>query len=84
MLQGDFPKAEDIAKKLADVRQYSSHGIVIDHEEAIKLGLNILFYDTDDPLWQLFWRLHLAYEVASQQTRAAKTFETRKVSLEIG
>ena len=84
MLKSDSSKAEAIAKKLADVKQYSSHGIVIDHEEAVNLGLKIQYYDSDDELWQRFWRLHLAYEVAAQQTRPAKVFETRKVSIEIG
>ena len=84
MLKNDESKAETIAKKLADVKQYSSHGIMIDHEEAVNLGLKIQYYESDDNLWQLFWRLHLGYEVAAQQTRAAKIFETRKVSIEIG
>lgn len=84
MLKNDAKKAETIAEKLADVKQYSSHGIMIDHEEAVNLGLKIQYYESDDELWQLFWRLHLGYEVAVQQTRAAKVFETRKVSIEIG
>ncbi len=84
MLKNDANKAETIAEKPADVKQYSSHGIMIDHEEAVNLGLKIQYYESDDALWQLFWRLHLGYEVAVQQTRAAKVFETRKVSIEIG
>ena len=83
MLAGKPKEAEKIAKSLADVNKYSSHGIVIDHEEAIKLGLNVTYLDSEDEIWQLFWRLHLAYEMESRRAGCAKFFETRKVSLEL-
>jgi ATP-dependent protease ClpP protease subunit len=83
MLKNDHAKAAAVAEKLADVRQYSSHGMVIDAAEAAKLGLNINQMPSDDPLWRLIWNLHLAYDVATRMAHPmpAKLFESRKVSV---
>lgn len=75
----DLPKA--IAEKLGDVKQYSSHGMVIDRDEAKDLGLDVTALETDDPLWAKLWRLHLAFEVQCIQAGSSKIFESRKVSL---
>ncbi|MBW3637855.1 MAG: hypothetical protein KY445_15535, partial [Armatimonadetes bacterium] len=83
MLKDQPDKAAEIAGKLGDVRQYSSHGMVIDHQEAKDMGLNVAFYEPDDALWQEFWRLHLDYKLAVQQSRAAKAFESRRVAVVI-
>lgn len=83
MLKDDPNKAQTIAQALSDVKTYSSHGIVIDRQEAEKLGLKVDYYDSDDPLWRLFWRLHLFYDQRCQNFGAIKFFESRRVSLEL-
>lgn len=81
MLANEPDKASEIAGKLCDVKQYASHGMVIDHKEAADMGLNIHFMEPDVSLWQEFWRLHLHYKLAVQQNRAAKIFESNRVAV---
>jgi ATP-dependent protease ClpP protease subunit len=77
MLRDDPERATQIARRLTDVEQYRSHGMVIDWREAREMGLKVSFLETDDPLWRQLWSLFLAYHIES----ATKIFETRKVSL---
>lgn len=77
MLREDPERAHHIAKRLTDVEQYRSHGMVIDWREATEMGLKVSFLEMDDPLWRQLWSLFLAYHVES----VTKIFETRKVSL---
>ncbi|HEV2854422.1 MAG TPA: hypothetical protein VHC97_16635 [Thermoanaerobaculia bacterium] len=81
MLREDPGQAGRIAKRLTDVEQYRSHGMVIDWREAEDIGLRVSFLVTDDPLWQQLWSLFLAYQIECVQQNFAKIFETRKVSL---
>ena len=77
MLRDGPEQAAQIAKRLTDVDQYRSHGMVIDWREAQEMGLNVSFLETDDPLWRQLWSLFLAYHIEN----VTKIFETRKVSL---
>ncbi len=74
-------KAIRIASQLSDPKKYLSHGAVIDHTEAVKLGLQVLYVSPEEELWQRLWRLHCRYEVDSQQEKFSKIFESREVSL---
>jgi ATP-dependent protease ClpP protease subunit len=74
-------KAKQIAEKLADPRRYLSHGTVIDHTEAIELGLCINYLPPDNPLWQALWRLYCTYEIDMRDERLAKIFESATVSI---
>lgn len=77
MLRQDQERAAQIARRLTDVEQYRSHGMVIDWREAREMGLNVSFLETDDSLWRQLWSLFLAYQIEN----LVKIFETRKVSL---
>ncbi|MEA2599961.1 MAG: hypothetical protein QOF89_953 [Acidobacteriota bacterium] len=81
MLRDDPDLARLIAKRLTDVDQYRSHGMVIDWREARDMGLNVSYLSTDDPLWRQLWSLHLAYHIECFEQNTAKLFETRKVAL---
>lgn len=82
MLSGDSKKATTIANRLADVKQYSSHGMVIDHEEAERMGLTVDYEDPDSELWCVMWRLHATYDMLCRQNPTlSKVMESRKVSL---
>lgn len=82
MLKNSPEEAKKIAKKLLDVAEYLSHGAVIDHLEAKKIGLNVLFLEPSSELWQALWRLYCSYEVALNRGGAGnKIFESSKVSL---
>ena len=77
MLRDDHERAGRIAKRLTDVDQYRSHGMVIDWREAMEMGLRVTFSSSDDPLWRQLWSLFLAYQIEN----VTKIFETRRVSL---
>ena len=82
MLANNPEKASEIAKRLTDVEQYRSHGMVIDRDEAKSMGLNVVFLEDGEALWDKLWRLHLAYEVERyRQPSLSKIFETRRVSV---
>ena len=79
----DEDKAAEIAKRLADTKQYLSHGAMIDYKEATALGLNVNYHEYDDELWQRIWRLYCKYEVNSTADGVGKVFESSIVSLSI-
>lgn len=81
MLKDKPEVAKEIAARLADVKQYQSHGMVIDRSEAQQMGLNVRYLDMEDNLWQMLWRLHLAYDVLCRNDGISKIFESRKISL---
>jgi ATP-dependent protease ClpP protease subunit len=81
MLKADHPTAEAIASQLANVKQYSSHGMVIDHREAQNLGLNVEYQDPDSALWGCLWKLHASYDMMCRGSNVAKIMESRRVSL---
>jgi len=82
MLKAEPKKASAIAKRLTDVDQYRSHGMVIDRDEARAMGLAVTFLEDGEDLWDKLWRLHLAYEVERyRQPSLSKIFETRRVSV---
>ncbi len=76
-------KAREISKKLADTKEYLSHGAMIDHKAAKELGLKVKFYPHEDELSQRIWRLYCKYEIASTTSGVGKMFESAIVSLSI-
>lgn len=82
MLREDHERATDIAKRLTDVDQYRSHGMVIDSAEALEMGLAVEYFSDDNPIWRELWRLYLDYQLECQGSRCAKIFETRKISVQ--
>ncbi|MFT4212505.1 MAG: ATP-dependent Clp protease proteolytic subunit [Microbacterium sp.] len=53
----DEEEATRIAKELSDTKKWHSHGQMISHEAAAKLGLIVTYLAPHDQLWQLYWRL---------------------------
>lgn len=82
MLCNDHERAREIARRLTDVDQYRSHGMVIDYQEAKEMGLAVEFLSDDDVLWRQLWGLYLDYQLECQRNRCAKIFETRKISVQ--
>lgn len=81
MLKGNPEKAKELAKELCNVEKWLSHGIVIDADEATRLGVNVKKLKQDDELWQKIWYLHCCYGVLFRQSRICKLFESNTVSL---
>jgi len=81
MLKGKPEKAKELAKELCNVKKWLSHGIVIDADEAIRLGIKVKKLKQDDELWQKIWYLHCCYGVLFRQSPICKLFESNTVSL---
>lgn len=83
MCAGDPEKAKQIAERLCDTQQYTSHGAVIDHKEASSLGLKVLYVPSSSPVWHAIWLLYTTYAVHVWRYRLRKVFETDTVSIEL-
>lgn len=75
MLKGKPTKAIKIARMLSEAKAYRSHGKVINHTEAQKLGLNIELVKNDSELWHKIWELYCRSAHFLQKTGAVKLFE---------
>jgi len=81
MLKGKPRKARKLAKELCNVKEWLSHGIVIDADIAIRLGIKVKKLKQDDELWQKIWYLHCCYGVLFRRSQICKLFESNTVSL---
>ena len=75
--EGDVKRVVD---ELSTRDVYHSHGSVIDHREAARLGLNVTYLGADDPLWKWIWLLRCIYEHDARRRGVIKVFEGRRVS----
>jgi hypothetical protein len=81
MMKNDPAAAEKLAAELCNVKKWLSHGVVIDADEAVRLGINVMKLNQDNDLWKQIWYLHCCYGVLFRQTSIAKIFESSTVSL---
>jgi hypothetical protein len=81
MLNADPERADQIAEDLCKVKKWLSHGVVIDADEARKLGISVVKLSKDDDLWKRIWYLHCCYGVLFRTRPIAKVFESDTVSL---
>jgi ClpP class serine protease len=84
MMKGK-PESEikDTVEKLSGRDVFFSHGSVINHLEAQKLGLVIEYLPPDDEIWQRIWLLHCMYDHDCRRDRYVKVFEGPAVSTSI-
>lgn len=83
MCANDPDKAKRIAEQLCDTQQYTSHGAVINHAEASKIGLKVCYIPAHLPIWSAIWLLYTTYTVHVQRYQLRKIFETDTVSIEL-
>lgn len=81
MLKGKPEAAAKLAKELCNVKKWLSHGVVIDANEAAKLGVKVVKLPQTDPLWKDIWYLHCCYGVLFRRPPISKIFESETVSL---
>lgn len=74
-------KAKRIAETLINIDKYPNHGSVISYEEAISMGLNIVYKSDVDEDWQIMWRLYTRYLVYMREKSAIKIFESSSASV---
>lgn len=83
MLRGNVNKAKEVAKELANIQRWLSHGRVISSKDAKDLGLVIEEVSKDSDLWKLIWELHCRSEHALNLTNSVKLFENEKINLSL-
>lgn len=69
------------ADELLNTKTYRSHGQMIAYEDAVdaKLGLNVDYIKTSDPLWQDLWQLYCLQRLVVEEKK--KLFESAIVSI---
>jgi hypothetical protein len=84
MLVGkDELEIQNVVGALSTRDMYHSHGSVIDHKEAQRLGLTVHYLEPSDLLWQWLWLLRCMYEHDARRQRVTKIFEGRRISSSI-
>jgi len=82
MFKGKPKAAKKLAKKLCNVKEWLSHGVVIDADQARdELKINVLKLEQNDELWKEIWYLHCCYGVLFRRTPISKIYESSSVSL---
>ena len=74
---------EKVVEQLAGRSTYKSHGSVIDHEEATRLGLNVRYLSDGDELWDRIWLLYCLYDHDMHRSGLLKIYEGRARSTQI-
>lgn len=81
MMKGrDSAEIDATVDALSSRNTYKSHGSVIDCEEAIRLGLDVVKLNADDDLWHKLWLLRCMYEHDLRSSGAVKIFEGQTIS----
>jgi hypothetical protein len=81
MLSSKTPdELAQVVDMLASREFYHSHGSVVDHREALRLGLRAVFLKPEDELWKRIWLLRCMLEQDCQQGGLQKIFEGRRIS----
>ena len=84
MMASETPEVvQDVVDKLAGRDTYKSHGSVINHHEALKLGLDICYLPDGDEIWSRIWLLYCMYEYDSHGTGLQNIYEGRSRSTQI-
>ena len=83
MLAANPEAAPGIADELLNVEKYLSHGMVIDADEAERVGLTVDKRVPQDDLWGVIWELYCRCELFLRQTQQVKLFESESSSTAI-
>ena len=77
MMNGrDQSEIDAAIRQLATRDFYHSHGSVIDHAEAAKLGFNVTYMDNNSIVWKKLWLLRAMYQYDCPLGGYAKMFES--------
>jgi ATP-dependent protease ClpP protease subunit len=78
MMKGtDEARIDQTVHILSSRDVYFDHGSVIDHAEAIKLGLKIEYLGPLDDIWRRIWLLYCMYDFNCRKSGYLKVFEGR-------
>jgi len=71
-----------VASDLLDTTRWLSHGQMIDHNDALGIGLDVQYLDPQSTEWQLIWQLYALQRMAVKDD--CKLFESDWVSVPLG
>ena len=81
MMRGRTPdEIEQTVQKLSSRDVYYSHGSVVNHQEAVAIGLSVEYLDPSNDLWKRIWLLYCMYDHDCQKSKYLKLFEGRILS----
>jgi ClpP class serine protease len=84
MMKGKpMPEIEETVKKLSSRDHFFSHGSVINHREAVQLGLTVEYLPPEDETWQKLWLLYCMYDHDCRRDKYLKVFEGPTISTSI-
>ena len=83
MMKSKAAEVPALVQKLSSRDIYYSHGSVIDHDEAKKLGLEIEYLPPESELWRRVWLLYCMYDHDTRRDKYQKLFEGRSRSTAI-
>ncbi len=81
MMSNKQEMLRDTVRKLCTRDDFKSHGSVINHREAKRLGLNVTYLPPDEELWKKISLLHCLYSFDSDARGASKFFEQETYSV---
>lgn len=83
MMRDNLLSVDATVEALATRDTFPSHGSVVDHREAVTLGLHVDYLPPDNALWQKIWLLYCMYDHDCRKDKLIKVFEARFRSLSI-
>ena len=76
MLRGkDEEEVKKVVEKLSSAQSYGSHGAVIDHTEAMEIGLSVEYMEPSSTIWGRVWLLCCLYDYDVRHKKLGKVFE---------
>ena len=76
MLKGKGEKeVKKVVEKISSAQSYGSHGAVIDHTEAMDIGLSVEYMEPSSTIWRRVWLLYCLYDYDVRHKKLGKVFE---------
>ena len=76
MLKGKGEKeVKKVVEKISSAQSYGSHGAVIDHTEAMGIGLSVEYMEPSSTIWRRVWLLYCLYDYDVRHKKLGKVFE---------
>ena len=76
MLKGKGEKeVKKVVEKISSAQSYGSHGAVIDHTEAMDIGISVEYMEPSSTIWRRVWLLYCLYDYDVRHKKLGKVFE---------
>ena len=68
-------EVKKVVEKISSAQSYGSHGAVIDHTEAMGIGLSVEYMEPSSTIWRRVWLLYCLYDYDVRHKKLGKVFE---------